>query len=158
MEQSAKRKGKFKSGLRYYVAILLLIILIAVSLIVGIPEYKKKIAQAEEIEKQKQEKLAELAELEAQYKTLDGKINFTDSQEYLLRYAREYLGYMLPGDIRIDVDNPEAPVPTAQLPLVTAQPMPTASTEEETPVPSAQPMTTASTEEETVAPTAEPEE
>ena len=55
---------------------------------------------------------------------MSGKINYTASQEYLLRYAREYLGYLLPGDIRIDVDNPDAPVPTAQLPLVTARPTP----------------------------------
>lgn len=139
MEQSSKCSKKIKSGLRYYVGILLLIALIAVSLLVGIPKYKQKIAQAEELEKQKQEKLAELAELEAQYNTLDGKINFTDSQEYLLRYAREYLGYMLPGDIRIDVENPEAPVPTAQLPLVTARPMPTISPEDETPTPTVEP-------------------
>ena len=75
-------------------------------------------------EKTTEQKLAELAELELQYNTMSGKINYTASQEYLLRYAREYLGYLLPGDIRIDVDNPDAPVPTAQLPLVTARPTP----------------------------------
>ena len=101
-----------------------LVILIAVSLTIGIPEYQRKQERARQIELETEQKLAELAELELQYNTMSGKINYTASQEYLLRYAREYLGYLLPGDIRIDVDNPDAPVPTAQLPLVTARPTP----------------------------------
>ena len=101
-----------------------LVVLIAVSLTIGIPEYQRKQERARQIELETEQRLAELAELELQYNTMSGKINYTASQEYLLRYAREYLGYLLPGDIRIDVDNPDAPVPTAQLPLVTARPTP----------------------------------
>lgn len=124
MEQKEKQGNKPGKRTAYMVMIGVLVILIAVSLTIGIPEYQRKQERARQIELETEQKLAELAELELQYNTMSGKINYTASQEYLLRYAREYLGYLLPGDIRIDVDNPDAPVPTAQLPLVTARPTP----------------------------------
>ena len=124
MEQKEKQGNKPGKRIAYMVMIGVLVILIAVSLTIGIPEYQRKQERARQIELETEQKLAELAELELQYNTMSGKINYTASQEYLLRYAREYLGYLLPGDIRIDVDNPDAPVPTAQLPLVTARPTP----------------------------------
>ncbi|MDD5981287.1 MAG: hypothetical protein PUC27_03925 [Clostridium sp.] len=124
MEQKEKKGNKPGKRTAYMVMIGVLVILIAVSLTIGIPEYQRKQERARQIELETEQKLAELAELELQYNTMSGKINYTASQEYLLRYAREYLGYLLPGDIRIDVDNPDAPVPTAQLPLVTARPTP----------------------------------
>lgn len=124
MEQKEKQGIKPGKRTAYMVIIGVLVILIAVSLTIGIPEYQRKQERARQIELETEQKLAELAELELQYNTMSGKINYTASQEYLLRYAREYLGYLLPGDIRIDVDNPDAPVPTAQLPLVTARPTP----------------------------------
>ena len=121
MEQKEKQGNKPGKRTAYMVIIGVLVILIAVSLTIGIPEYQRKQERARQIELEAEQKLAEL---ELQYNTMSGKINYTASQEYLLRYAREYLGYLLPGDIRIDVDNPDAPVPTAQLPLVTARPTP----------------------------------
>lgn len=124
MEQKEKQGNKPRKRTAYMVIIGVLVILIVVSLTIGIPEYQRKQERARQIELETEQKLAELAELELQYNTMSGKINYTASQEYLLRYAREYLGYLLPGDIRIDVDNPDAPVPTAQLPLVTARPTP----------------------------------
>lgn len=124
MEQKEKQGIKPGKRTAYMVIIGVLVILIAVSLTIGIPEYQRKQERARQIELETEQRLAELAELELQYNTMSGKINYTASQEYLLRYAREYLGYLLPGDIRIDVDNPDAPVPTAQLPLVTARPTP----------------------------------
>ena len=124
MEQKEKQGNKPGKRTAYMVIIGVLVILIAVSLTIGIPEYQRKQERARQIELETEQKLAELAELELQYNTMSGKINYTASQEYLLRYAREYLGYLLPGYIRIDVDNPDAPVPTAQLPLVTARPTP----------------------------------
>lgn len=124
MEQKEKQGIKPGKRTAYMVIIGALVILIAVSLTIGIPEYQRKQERARQIELETEQRLAELAELELQYNTMSGKINYTASQEYLLRYAREYLGYLLPGDIRIDVDNPDAPVPTAQLPLVTARPTP----------------------------------
>lgn len=124
MEQKEKKGNKPGKRTAYMVIIGVLVILIAVSLTIGIPEHQRKQERARQIELETEQKLAELAELELQYNTMSGKINYTASQEYLLRYAREYLGYLLPGDIRIDVDNPDAPVPTAQLPLVTARPTP----------------------------------
>ena len=124
MEQKEKHGNKPRKRTAYMVIIGVLVILIAVSLTIGIPEYQRKQERARQIELETEQRLAELAELELQYNTMSGKINYTASQEYLLRYAREYLGYLLPGDIRIDVDNPDAPVPTAQLPLVTARPTP----------------------------------
>ena len=124
MEQKEKQGNKPGKRTAYMVIIGVLVVLIAVSLTIGIPEYQRKQERARQIELETEQRLAELAELELQYNTMSGKINYTASQEYLLRYAREYLGYLLPGDIRIDVDNPDAPVPTAQLPLVTARPTP----------------------------------
>ena len=124
MEQKEKQGNKPGKRTAYMVIIGVLVILIAVSLTIGIPEYQRKQERARQIELETEQKLAELAELELQYNTMSGKINYTASQEYLLRYAREYLGYLLPGDIRIDVDNPDARGGTAQLPLVTARPTP----------------------------------
>ena len=124
MEQKENKGNKPGKRTAYMVMIGVLVVLIAVSLTIGIPEYQRKQERARQIELETEQRLAELAELELQYNTMSGKINYTASQEYLLRYAREYLGYLLPGDIRIDVDNPDAPVPTAQLPLVTARPTP----------------------------------
>lgn len=122
--ESAKRTHKRIHRKRriYYMAIAVLAVLIVVTLCIVIPETERRTAQANEIEKAKQQKLEELRALELKLDTMQGKIQYTDSEEYLLRYAREYLGYMLPGDIRIDVENPNAPVPTAQLPLITAKP------------------------------------
>ena len=106
--------------------------LLALILSITIPIYRSHNEKRAELEAEKAARLEELHELELKYSTLSGMVNYTDNEEYLLRYAREYLGYMLPGDIRIDVDNPSAPVPTPELPLVTAAPL-----ETPTPVPSA---------------------
>lgn len=123
MESTRKPRRRIQRRRRvYYIAIAVLTVLIAVTLLVVIPEAERRTAQAREIEKAKQQKLEELRTLELKLDTMQGKIQYTESEEYLLRYAREYLGYMLPGDIRIDVENPNAPIPTAQLPLVTAKP------------------------------------
>ncbi len=123
MESTKKtRKRILRKRRIYYIAIAVLAVLIAVTLFIVIPEAERRTAQANEIEKAKQQKLEELRALELKLDTMQGKIQYTESEEYLLRYAREYLGYMLPGDIRIDVENPNAPIPTAQLPLVTAKP------------------------------------
>lgn len=123
MESTKKTRKRIHRRRRiYYIAIAVLAVLIAVTLFVVIPEAERRTAQANEIEKAKQQKLEELRALELKLDTMQGKIQYTESEEYLLRYAREYLGYMLPGDIRIDVENPNAPIPTAQLPLVTAKP------------------------------------
>lgn len=123
MESTRKPRRRIQRRRRvYYIAIAVLTVLIAVTLLVVIPEAERRTAQAREIEKAKQQKLEELRALELKLDTMQGKIQYTESEEYLLRYAREYLGYMLPGDIRIDVENPNAPIPTAQLPLVTAKP------------------------------------
>ncbi len=123
MESTKKPRSRILRRRRiYYIAIAVLAVLIAVTLFIVIPEAERRIAQANEIEKAKQQKLEELRALELKLDTMQGKIQYTESEEYLLRYAREYLGYMLPGDIRIDVENPNAPIPTAQLPLVTAKP------------------------------------
>ncbi len=123
MESTKKTRKRILRRRRiYYIAIAVLAVLIAVTLFIVIPEAERRTAQANEIEKAKQQKLEELRALELKLDTMQGKIQYTESEEYLLRYAREYLGYMLPGDIRIDVENPNAPIPTAQLPLVTAKP------------------------------------
>lgn len=123
MESTKKTRKRIHRRRRiYYIAIAVLAVLIAVTLFIVIPEAERRTAQANEIEKAKQQKLEELRALELKLDTMQGKIQYTESEEYLLRYAREYLGYMLPGDIRIDVENPNAPIPTAQLPLVTAKP------------------------------------
>lgn len=123
MESTNKTRKRIHRRRRsYYIAIAVLAVLIAVTLCIVIPEAERRTAQANEIEKAKQQKLEELRALELKLDTMQGKIQYTESEEHLLRYAREYLGYMLPGDIRIDVENPNAPIPTAQLPLVTSKP------------------------------------
>ncbi len=121
--KTSKPKTKAMVKRRNYLLIIAaLIVTISVVLALVVPEYQKRQAQASAIAAEKEQKLEQLRSLELKLSTMQGKVNYTDSEEYLLRYAREYLGYMLPGDIRIDINDPDAPIPTAQLPLVTARP------------------------------------
>lgn len=124
METTVKpRKRTVRRRRIYYITIAVLIVFILMMLWLVIPEAQRRAEQARKIEEQKQQKLEELRQLELKLDTMSGKINYTASEEYLLRYAREYLGYMLPGDICVDVDNPNAPIPTSNLPLITARPI-----------------------------------
>lgn len=73
---------------------------------------KQQQLKLDELEKERQLKQQELDELNLQYNSIEEMLKYTESNEFLLRYAREHLGYMLKGDIRIDVDNPSAVIPT----------------------------------------------
>lgn len=147
-EQNRRRRRM--TFLRTVLMLAAMAALLVLILSITIPIYRSHNEKRAELEAEKAARLEELHELELKYSTLSGMVNYTDNEEYLLRYAREYLGYMLPGDIRIDVDNPSAPVPTPELPLVTAAPL-----ETPTPVPS-EDQTAAPSISPTVAPTPEP--
>lgn len=152
-EQAAQnRRRRRMTFLRTVLMLASMAALLALILSITIPIYRSHNEKKAEIEAEKAAKLEELHELELKYSTLSGMVNYTDNEEYLLRYAREYLGYMLPGDIRIDVDNPSAPVQTPELPLVTAAPLETS-----TPAPSDE-LTAAPSVPPTVAPTPDPTE
>lgn len=118
----SKKRRRKRTFLRTFLMLAGMAGVLALVLSITIPIARSHQQKMNEINAEKEKKLEELQDLELKYKALQGMVNYTDSEEYLLRYAREYLGYMLPGDIRLDVDNPAAPLPTPELPLVTASP------------------------------------
>ncbi len=121
-----------------------ILVLFIAAFLSAIAAYRARIRRAKEIDEETEALKQKLHELENRRETLEGMVEYTESEEFLIRYAREYLGYMFEGDIRIDVDNPDGPVPTPVLPLVTAAPT-------DTPDPSSVP-----SEQTTEGPTTEP--
>lgn len=96
--------------------------IIAIGFVFAYFTYQAHMEKTRQIEEETAKLLEELYELECKRETLEDMIEYSESEEYLIRYAREHLGYMLEGDIRFDVNDPDRPIPTAELPLVTARP------------------------------------
>ena len=67
---------------------------------------------------EREEQQRKLQEAEIQQEGLEELNAYISSSEFLIRYMRETQGYMLDGDIRFDVDDPNAiittSVPTAE--------------------------------------------
>lgn len=124
-KKASDKKSHDKKNKRFLFRLALfsgILILFVAAFLSALATYNAHIRRAEEIDEKREELLRQLHELENRRETLEGMIEYTESEEFLLRYAREYLGYMFEGDIRIDVDNPDKPVATPVLPLVTAVP------------------------------------
>lgn len=65
-----------------------------------------------QLEQERAQKQRELNELLLQQEFLQELSSLTESREYLIRYLRETQGYILKGDIRIDLADPNAVIPT----------------------------------------------
>jgi len=88
-------------------SIVLIVAFIAFSLV--IPGLSRRQRQLEEERALKQQ---ELDELMLQKEFLQELSSLSESREFLVRYLRETQGYILKGDIRLDLADPEAVIPT----------------------------------------------
>lgn len=66
------------------------------------------------LEAERDEQQKKLLEAEIEREGLKELNAYISSSEYLIRYMRQTQGYMLDGDIRFDVDDPNAVIPTPQ--------------------------------------------
>lgn len=66
------------------------------------------------LEAERDEQQKKLLEAEIEREGLEELNAYISSSEYLIRYMRQTQGYMLDGDIRFDVDDPNAVIPTPQ--------------------------------------------
>ena len=62
---------------------------------------------------EREEQQRKLQEAEIQQEGLEELNAYISSSEFLIRYMRETQGYMLDGDIRFDVDDPNAIITTS---------------------------------------------
>ena len=62
---------------------------------------------------EREEQQCKLQEAEIQQEGLEELNAYISSSEFLIRYMRETQGYMLDGDIRFDVDDPNAIITTS---------------------------------------------
>lgn len=65
-----------------------------------------------QLEEERAFKQQELDELTLQKEFLQELSSLSESREFLVRYLRETQGYLMKGDIRIDLADPEAVIPT----------------------------------------------
>ena len=80
----------------------------AVLIVVMLSVIPAQRAMRRELDAEKQRLTEQLNNLLLQYEGKEEMLEYMYSTEFLLRYARENLGYMLEGDIRVDVDDPNA--------------------------------------------------
>ena len=110
---------KKKIRIALWVSAAAAVIVLIVVLLSVIPAQREKLR---ELEAEKQRLNAQLNELLLEYEGMEEMLEYTGSVEFLLRYARENLGFMLEGDIRVDVDDPNATVPTIAPQHITSLP------------------------------------
>ncbi len=98
-----KLKGLLKDGMMRTLAwVLIAALVLGFMAFIGIQLYsqRKKLA---EIREEKERLQARLEEMMREQERLESNLEYVKSQEGLLRYARENLGYIGEGEIRIDV-------------------------------------------------------
>lgn len=91
-------RKKFRRTL-FMVASLFVVCFMA-AIAVTIVKQNKKL---DEMYSEKQRLTERLDELKRDYERVEGLIEYTGSEEFLLRYARENLGYLYKNDIRFSV-------------------------------------------------------
>ena len=62
-------------------------------------------AKLDEVHARQAELEAEYASLQAEEQRLEYMIEYAKSEEYRIQYAREKLGYVLPNDIKFNIEN-----------------------------------------------------
>ncbi|MBQ4428290.1 MAG: hypothetical protein II871_00765 [Clostridia bacterium] len=88
-------------------SIVLIVAFIAFSLVIpGLSRRQRQLEEERALKKQ------ELDELTLQKEFLQELSSLSESREFLVRYLRETQGYILKGDIRLDLADPEAVIPT----------------------------------------------
>ena len=92
--------------------------------------FPKQDAVRRQLEEEQAAKEQELLELELKKQSLQELSSLLGNRNYLIRYLREHQGYKFPGDIRIDLSDDNAVVPTiSPAPVKTPEPtlIPTAA-------------------------------
>ena len=88
-------------------SIVLIVAFIAFSFVIpGLSRRQRQLEEERALKKQ------ELDELTLQKEFLQELSSLSESREFLVRYLRETQGYILKGDIRLDLADPEAVIPT----------------------------------------------
>ena len=82
----------------------LILLVIAFVAFIGTQFYLQQ-KKLDEITTEKQQLQQKIEELTREQERLESNLEYVKSPEGLLQYAREYLGYNLPDDIRIDVND-----------------------------------------------------
>ncbi len=108
----AGEESKQNTRLRTAAAIIGVAIAMAVIVLVLFSIQHKQKETLKRLSEEKAAKEQELLEMELKKDSLLERMSVIGSRQYLIRYLREHQGYMFPGDIRIDVDDPNAVIPT----------------------------------------------
>ena len=74
--------------------------------------FPRQEATRRRLEAEREAKEKELLELELKKESLQELSALIGNRYYLMRYLREHQGYMFKGDIRIDLSDPNAVIPT----------------------------------------------
>lgn len=107
------KDGKLSSKAIVFFGALAVLITVFIAVVVIRP---KQIQRQKALEAERAKKQEELDALELEREYMQEIASQTESREYLIRYLRETKGYILDGDIRIDLADPYAPIPTPVTP------------------------------------------
>lgn len=103
------KDGKLSFGALALIGTLTVLICACIAFFVVFPGLN---ARRSKLEAERELKLRELDELTLQNEFLQELSSLSESREYLIRYLRETQGYIMNGDIRIDLADPNAVIPT----------------------------------------------
>ena len=141
-EERPAEQPKAKRRIKQPVMIALIAAALLVIVILFAVVMPTQSAELRRLEAERKAKEQELHNPLLQQETLQELSALIGNRDYLIRYLRETQGYMFPGDIRIDLDDPFAEVPTpgprpneTPLPTIapTADPFATEAPESELP-------------------------
>lgn len=149
-ESAASGKKPRRKPTKTFYAVLAVALGLIVILVLLAVIFPRQDETAKRLEAERAAKEQELRELQLKKESLQELAALIGNRDFLIRYLREHQGYMYDGDIRIDLSDPNAEIPTPG-PDIPATPLPTIA-------PTADPNAPEETSEITEAPavTAEP--
>lgn len=103
--------SKKRSRIRVAAAIIGVAVALIAVVLVLVSIWHRQNATLRRLEEEKAAKQTELNEKELRKDSLQERLSVIGSRQYLIRYLREHHGMIFPGDIRIDVDDPNAVIP-----------------------------------------------
>lgn len=100
---------KLKRSVLITGVIALALVVIVVAIVLVIPSQNETRAR---LNAEREQRLEELTRLNIEKDTMQELSALATSKDYLIRYLRRTHGYMFEGDIRIDLSDPNAVIPT----------------------------------------------
>ena len=150
MSESEKKQVNNGSGNRKstknFLAVLFVALGLAVILLLIAVVFPNQDKTRRRLEEERAAREQELLELELEQQSLQELAALIGNRNYLIRYLREHQGYMYEGDIRVDVADPAAVIPTPDYPYSpTSDPSPSETPDPElSPSPTGEPAETPS--------------